>query len=207
MSAELKELFHDGLTRQLLIDADEKEACGAGNEAANMRSLVDRCLEMRRALVTRNQVSEDAVEAVIAVVRKHDEVHDRGEMQELVRDRAEAHLRASVAAALLKPDTSDDLRAKLRNIISHASGGHLSAPEDMGRSLNDICVEISRHHNRIWEHAQETALKAKPDTSELVEALKARLASLYAKGNTIPVSRTEAQRIVAALTATKAETR
>jgi glycerol-3-phosphate responsive antiterminator len=56
-----------------------------------------------------------------------------------------------------------ELRQKLRMIISHASGGHLSEPEDVDRSVNDICVEISRHNNRIWEHAQEAALRgAKP---------------------------------------------
>jgi UDP-N-acetylglucosamine transferase subunit ALG13 len=51
----------------------------------------------------------------------------------------------------------DELRQKLRMIISHASGGHLSNPGDIDRSVNDICVEISRHHNHIWEHAQEVA--------------------------------------------------
>jgi hypothetical protein len=59
------------------------------------------------------------------------------------------------------PNTAEivELRQKLRMIISHASGGHLSEPGDIDRSTNDICVEISRHHNRVWEHAQESALK------------------------------------------------
>jgi hypothetical protein len=41
---------HDDLPEQLLRDADEMEACGAGNEAANMRKLVARLLEARAAL-------------------------------------------------------------------------------------------------------------------------------------------------------------
>lgn len=49
----------------------------------------------------------------------------------------------------------ENLKHKLRMIISHASGGHLSKPTDLNRSVNDICVEISRHHNRIWQHARE----------------------------------------------------
>jgi hypothetical protein len=61
----------------------------------------------------------------------------------------------------------DDLHHKLRMIISHASGGHLSEPVDVNRSTNDIAVEISRHHNRIWEQAQESARRP------LVEALEA----------------------------------
>jgi hypothetical protein len=58
-----------------------------------------------------------------------------------------------------KTQTVESLRQKLRMIISHASGGHLSEPEDVDRSTNDIAVEISRHNNRIWEHAQEAALR------------------------------------------------
>jgi UDP-N-acetylglucosamine transferase subunit ALG13 len=53
----------------------------------------------------------------------------------------------------------DELRHKLRMIISHASGGALSEPGDIDRSVNDICVEISRHKNEIWKHAQEVALR------------------------------------------------
>lgn len=52
------------------------------------------------------------------------------------------------------------LQAKMRMIISHASGGHLSKPEDIDRSTNDICVEISRHHNRIWEQAPSLSKEA-----------------------------------------------
>ncbi len=65
----------------------------------------------------------------------------------------------------------DELRQKLRMIISHASGGHLSEPGDIDRSTNDICVEISRHNNRIWQHAQETALASSPqaNTEEVIE--------------------------------------
>jgi hypothetical protein len=63
----------------------------------------------------------------------------------------------------------EQLRGKLRMIISHASGGHLSEPEDIDRSTNDIAVEISRHHNRIWEHAQESATNSEA-VSELAVA-------------------------------------
>jgi hypothetical protein len=68
----------------------------------------------------------------------------------------------------VRPVTERELRQKLRMIISHASGGHLSEPKDVDRSVNDICVEISRHHNRIWEHAQESA----PEAARLRAALK-----------------------------------
>jgi hypothetical protein len=64
-----------------------------------------------------------------------------------------------------------ELRQKLRMIISHASGGNLSEPGDIDRSINDICVEISRHKNDIWKHAQEAALrdhaKAHPNTGRV----------------------------------------
>jgi hypothetical protein len=47
-------------------------------------------------------------------------------------------------------------------IISHASGGALSEPGDIDRSVNDICVEISRHKNEVWKHAQEVARRDRP---------------------------------------------
>ncbi len=42
----------DDLPEQLLRDADEMEACGGGNEAANMRKLVKCLIEFRAALAT-----------------------------------------------------------------------------------------------------------------------------------------------------------
>lgn len=68
---------------------------------------------------------------------------------------------------------------KLRSIVSHATGGQL---QDASGSLNSICVEISRHHNRIWQHAQEAALRSTapavpsaPVDAGLVERLRADL--------------------------------
>jgi hypothetical protein len=55
----------------------------------------------------------------------------------------------------------EEIRHKLRMIISHASGGALSKPGDIDRSVNDICVEISRHKNDIWKQAQESALRSR----------------------------------------------
>lgn len=60
----------------------------------------------------------------------------------------------------------EELETKLRMLISHASGGHLSEPDDINRSTNDIAVEISRHVNRVWEHAQESARKEDATTLE-----------------------------------------
>ena len=64
--------------------------------------------------------------------------------------------------------SSEVLKQKLRMIISHASGGHLSKPNDMDRSVNDICVEISRHHNLIWEQAKAS----RPSPTEAMVELK-----------------------------------
>ena len=52
-----------------------------------------------------------------------------------------------------------DYRNKLRMVISHASGGHLSDEADVERSINDICVQISQHYNRVWEVALEKGRK------------------------------------------------
>lgn len=77
------------------------------------------------------------------------------------------------------------IKGKLRNVISHASGGHLSAEGDAERSCNDICVEISRHHNRIWEHAKEkpiadlTAMTAERDRMREALAPSAETKAAY----------------------------
>lgn len=54
----------------------------------------------------------------------------------------------------------EELRQKLRMIISHASGGALHKTEDLNRSVNDICVEISRHKNDIYAQGKEIGFKA-----------------------------------------------
>lgn len=41
----------------------------------------------------------------------------------------------------------NDLEAKFRNVVSHATGG---ATADITRSLNDISVGISRHRNDVF---------------------------------------------------------
>lgn len=79
--------------------------------------------------------------------------------------------------------STGELRHKLRMIISHASGGILSEPEDVDRSVNDICVQISAHKNDIWKQAQESALRERTPAStgerdELVERLRTGAANL-----------------------------
>ena len=48
-----------------------------------------------------------------------------------------------------------ELRQKLRMIVSHATGGHLHRAEDIDRSTNDICVEISKTRTAVWNQALE----------------------------------------------------
>lgn len=65
-----------------------------------------------------------------------------------------------------------DAEAKLRNIVSHATGG---SSQDAQASLNDICVRISQHHNRVWEKAQEVARK---ESADRIASLEAEVAAL-----------------------------
>lgn len=58
---------------------------------------------------------------------------------------ARAEARAEALAAKL-----DDLTAKVRNIVSHATGGALHEHEAASWPLNSICVEISRHRNEVF---------------------------------------------------------
>lgn len=51
-----------------------------------------------------------------------------------------------------------DAQALLRNVVSHATGGHIDIDEHPGIGLNAICVEISRHHNRVFAGGKESAL-------------------------------------------------
>ncbi len=68
----------------------------------------------------------------------------------------------------LQPDKlGEDWRHKLRMVISHASGGHLSEETDADRPLNDICVQISQHHNRIWQGALDKAAREAPTPSHI----------------------------------------
>jgi hypothetical protein len=39
----------------------------------------------------------------------------------------------------------------------------LHGEESLDRSTNDICVEISKHHNWIWEHARDVAKRSSTD--------------------------------------------
>ncbi|KQM58805.1 MULTISPECIES: hypothetical protein [unclassified Sphingomonas] len=43
------------------------------------------------------------------------------------------------------------LEAALRNVAAHATGGAIQNGHTL--SINDICVQISAHHNRIWNAA------------------------------------------------------
>ena len=68
---------------------------------------------------------------------------------------------AAMRTADTRADDVEQLRHKLRMIVSHATGG---MSQDIDASVNDICVEISRSKNEVWKHAQEVALRdAKAD--------------------------------------------
>lgn len=51
---------------------------------------------------------------------------------------------------------TDDL-TKLRMIVSHASGGNLQYDPKM--TVNDICVEISKHHNKVYQAGKDAVLR------------------------------------------------
>lgn len=53
-----------------------------------------------------------------------------------------------------------ELRQKLKMIISHASGGHLHKASDVDRSINDICVQISAHRNEVYAEGKRIGFKA-----------------------------------------------
>jgi hypothetical protein len=57
----------------------------------------------------------------------------------------------------------DEAEHKLRMVVSHASGGHLDLAE-RPLSLNDICVEISQHHNRIYQGGKDAAHRQSMET-------------------------------------------
>jgi hypothetical protein len=72
-------------------------------------------------------------------------------------------------------DQREALQHKLRMVVSHATGG---SSQDIDASVNDICVEITRMRNMVWEGGRQSALRdaAKAQTTlpihgEMREAL------------------------------------
>lgn len=51
------------------------------------------------------------------------------------------------------------MRAKFRATISHATGGAVHGDDCPDFSQNELGVRITQHVNRVWEAAQEAALK------------------------------------------------
>jgi hypothetical protein len=62
------------------------------------------------------------------------------------------------------------LRAKLRMIVSHATGG---SSQDIDAYTNDICVRITENVNRIYAHGQEAALSTARETASGGEVVQA----------------------------------
>lgn len=62
-----------------------------------------------------------------------------------------------------------DLETKLRNVISHATGGTF---QDHTASVNEIGVRISQYHNRIWNQAIGTTQTEVGDSPKLKYFLK-----------------------------------
>ncbi|WEK42934.1 MAG: hypothetical protein P0Y64_16575 [Candidatus Sphingomonas colombiensis] len=54
------------------------------------------------------------------------------------------------------------LRHKLWMIACHATGGGIPEIEGIDRSINDICVQISAHHNAVYQGGKDAALSAAP---------------------------------------------
>ena len=63
--------------------------------------------------------------------------------------------------ALPKAGEVEQLRHKVWMVICHASGGRLAKPQDVDRSINDICVQITQKVNDAYE-----AGKAAPTPTE-----------------------------------------
>jgi len=64
----------------------------------------------------------------------------------------------------------EEARAKMRMIVSHASGGWT---QDIEQSTNDICVQISANRNTVYEAGIEKGRKeAESRLSEAVKALE-----------------------------------
>lgn len=73
----------------------------------------------------------------------------------------EKALAALTAEPAAKAGDADDALGKLKHklwmIICHASGGRLSKPEDVDRSVNDICVQITAKVNDAYEAGKQVA--------------------------------------------------
>lgn len=63
-------------------------------------------------------------------------------------------------------DAVEELRTKLRMIVSHATGGH---SQDIDASVNDICVRISAMRNKVYQAGKD---RASSGIERLVEALE-----------------------------------
>jgi hypothetical protein len=62
--------------------------------------------------------------------------------------------------------STEDMQHRLDMIVSHATSGHT---DGAGMSVNDICVEISRTRNHVYQAGKDVSAKA---TDDLVEALR-----------------------------------
>lgn len=71
----------------------------------------------------------------------------------------ERHLTAAVERVReLEAGLAEELRTKLRMIVSHATGGQLSEEGDIDRSTNNISCEITRFRNRLYQDAKAAGL-------------------------------------------------
>lgn len=59
----------------------------------------------------------------------------------------------------------EDLRHRLMMIVSHATGG---CSQDIDRSVNDICCDITRHRNAIYLTGKESALQSPCASDEVL---------------------------------------
>lgn len=89
----------------------------------------------------------------------------------------------SVANAPLSALTreGEELRHKFWMVICHASGGRLSKPEDVDRSINDICVQITRKVNDAYEAGKLAALSTPTSQPPAAETRLAAVIELCAK--------------------------
>lgn len=78
------------------------------------------------------------------------------------------------ALSSIPVSTEAAVEAKLRCVIAHATGG---GDADTSRSINDICVAISSHHNRIWESALAKGRNEPAEPSG--EVVPAEIAELF----------------------------
>ena len=69
---------------------------------------------------------------------------------------------ATLPASVAVPQAGEveQLRHKFWMVICHASGGRLSKPEDVDRSINDICVQIKQKVNDAYHSGEKAALSS-----------------------------------------------